>query len=675
MSIHQFLSKGRSAIIYLSSLSLGLKTRTKIKGAVFLIILSCCGLIHTHGFGQEPKESDLMALLADRNLYPQMVHGIRWIGDGRYFSSIQQTPEKKSSVLLKYVITTGILADTLFDTSQFSETEANLTFNNYSFNKNESMILIATRENSVYRRSTVADYYVYKISSGALTKVSPEGRESYATFSPDGSKVAYVFENNLYYKDLAADKIHQVTHDGKVNEIINGSSDWVYEEEFRLTKAFFWSPDSKKLAYYVFDESRVREFTLQRWDDIYPENVTYKYPKAGELNSEISIKVFHLDQQKSVAIDLGEETDIYIPRITWAGNPGLLAIIKLNRLQNHLEILHADVSTGSAKRILEETSETYLDFNFNDKLIYLDNNTGFLRTSEQDGYKHIYLYRMDGNLKRQLTSGSWLVDEIAGYDQKKGIIYFLSTENSALERQLYKVNLDGKRKKQLSEAPGIHEVDFSPNFKYYLDYYSSVEHSLEISLINTSNGETIRTLQQNDQVKASYQKKSLGKIEFFSFESGGQELDGYIIKPVDFDSTKNYPLLLYVYGGPGSQNVKNQWIGGSRGIWHRFLTKQGFIVACVDNRGTGGKGKAFQHVTYGKLGEFETSDQINAARYLGNLSFIDKNKIGIWGWSYGGYVAALAVMKGEEVFNAAIAVAPVKNSTTKPTRLRSFCAG
>jgi len=578
------------------------------------------------------------------------VHGINWMKDGQYYSSLVNNGQPQ---VVKINVATGEQEAVLIDGGKLG-----INFTAYSFNNDETKALLGSEVESIYRRSSKGIYHVLDIASGDVQKLMDGEKISYATLSPDNSKVAFVKDNNLYYIELATNKATQITHDGKWNHIINGSADWVYEEEFSMAQAFDWAPDGKKIAYLRFDESEVPEFNMQLWGSLYPEDYKFKYPKAGEKNAEVSIHIYDLDGGKAIKVDAGKEKDIYLPRIYWAGNSETLAFIRLNRLQNQMDLLHANAATGESKLVVEETSDTYVDLNYNDNLQYLKNGKGIIRTSEKDGYKHIYHHDMDGKLIRQITTGDWEVTDLIGVDESSNTLYYLSTEISPLEKNLYAIGLNGKKKELLTPSKGTHAVNMSGDFKYYIDYYTTANEPLTVTL-NTSKGKTVKVLEDNKNLKDNLANFAISQREFFEFETvDGTLLNGYLLKPADFDENKQYPVLMYVYGGPGSQTVTNSW-GGSRDFWHHHLAAEGYIVASIDNRGTGARGKAFKDLTYANLGKIETEDQIAGARYLGSLPFVDPERIGIWGWSYGGYMSSLGLMVGSDVFKAAIAVAPV----------------
>ncbi|MGB3463902.1 MAG: S9 family peptidase [Cyclobacteriaceae bacterium] len=588
----------------------------------------------------------------DGTFRQENVQSFNWMNDGQFYSQLTENKILKSSILDNSANTV------LFDGSKYG-----ISIDDYSFSADENKILIITDKKSIYRRSFTSQAYIYDVKDETLNKLSTGGPQSYATFSPDGKKVAFARDNNLFVTTLVSMDEKQLTTDGKFNEIINGSSDWVYEEEFSITKAFFWSPDSEKIAFIKFDESNVREYNMQKWNDgaNYPEDYRYKYPKAGETNSEVEVHILNLKNGKTVQADIGDEKDIYIPRILWTKDANLLSIIRLNRLQNRLDILHADAATGETRLIYTDKSKTYVDITYTDDLMYLDDGKRFLFSSEKDGYKHFYLHDMDGQILSQVTKGAWEAESFVALDQSgnKPVLYYISTEDSPLERHLYKVNADGKGKEKLSQLAGWNSVDMGEDAKYYIIKNSSANSPLKVSLYRTKGNKLIKNLVTNSSLQRTAEKYQLAEKRFFTFETVDQyELNGFFMVPNDFDSTRKYPVLLYQYSGPGSQNVKNQW-AGRHFYWHQMLTQQGYIVAIVDTRGTGGRGAKFKKMTYEQLGKLEAEDHIEAAKYFGTLPFIDKDRIGIWGWSYGGYMSALVMMKGAEYFKAGIAVAPV----------------
>lgn len=604
-----------------------------------------CAFVYT-SFAQKPIQ---VSQITDGTFSPRSVRSLNWMNDGQYYSALSDNK------VVQYSVRTGEEVETLVDGNALD-----ISIVSYSFSDDESMVLLMTDRQSIYRRSYTAVFYIYDRNSDSIKKLS-EGRQSYATLSPDNTKVAFTRDNNLFYADLASGIEVAVTDDGKFNFIINGSTDWVYEEELYLTQAFAWSPDSKRLAYYRFDESGVREYNMQVWNEgaLYPEDYRYKYPKAGEDNSVVEIYLYELASGSKVKADIGDETDIYIPRINWTKNPELLAIQRLNRLQNQLDILHVNAKTGSSTPILTDKSSTYIDFTFCDDLTYLENGKQFIFSSEKDGYKHFYLHNLDGSLVNQITSGAFEALNMQGLDQKRKVIYYTSTEVSPLETHLYSISLSGKGKKKLTGKAGVHAINMSDDCSYYMDYHSAADVPLNVSLYQTNGNKLIKVMQDNQALADRIKEYGLVGKEFFKITNdNGDELNGFFLKPADFDATKKYPLLIYQYSGPGSQNVSNRW-GGGHYIWHQYLAQNGYIVAVVDTRGTGNRGEAFKKVTYKQLGKYETEDLISAAKTLASYTYVEESRIGVWGWSYGGYMSSLCILKGNDVFKTAIAVAPV----------------
>jgi dipeptidyl-peptidase-4 len=619
-----------------------------LKSNFLLFILLLCSF---SAISQQKKKVSLEDVFKSNTFSQKSIYGINWMKDGQFYSSLQRglTGPK----VVKINVATGEEAEVLIDGGKLG-----INFSSYSFNSDETKALIASEVESIYRRSSKGIFHVVDLKTGSAQKLMDGEKIMYATLSPDNDKVAFVKDNNLYMVQLSTNQLTQITTDGKWNHIINGAADWVYEEEFSMSKAFEWSPDGKKIAFIRFDETEVPEFNMQTWGKLYPEDYRFKYPKAGEKNAEVSIHVYDLPTQKTVKVDAGMEKDIYLPRIYWTSQSDRLAFLRMNRLQNQLDLFYANSQTGETQLVLQEKSETYVDLDYNDDLRFLGDNKGFIRTSERDGFKHIYHHDNQGKLIRQITSGNWEVTSLIGLDEKAKKIYFISTEASPLERNLYVINMDGKGKKILTPEKGTYSINMSKDFKYFIANYSNSNTPLKVSL-NESSGKLVKILEDNQDLKTKVGNFAISPKEFFSFNTvEGSSLNAYMIKPADFDESKKYPVLMYVYGGPGSQNVTNSW-GGIRDFWHHHLASEGYIVVCVDNRGTGARGRDFKHLTYANLGKIETEDQIAGAKYLGTLPFVDKSRIGIWGWSYGGYMSSLALMVGNDVFKAAIAVAPV----------------
>ncbi|MBU2884762.1 S9 family peptidase [Gilvimarinus agarilyticus] len=579
---------------------------------------------------------------------------LTWMNNGLYYSALEDNQ------ILRYNVTTGASDSILVDGDAL-----HIRISDYEFSNDETKILLLTEQEYIYRRSYTAEYYVYTFEGEQMSKLSDGGRQSYATFSPDNSMVAFVRENNLYYVKLVNMSEHAVTTDGEFGSIINGSTDWVYEEELYLTKAFNWSPDSKKISFFRFDESQVKEYNLQYWDNgaIYPRDYRYKYPKAGQDNAVVEVFIHNLPTNRNVKVKTGEETDVYYPKMQWTQDANTLSLMKLNRLQNRLDIYHVNAKTGGMVLILTDKSKTYLDVTYAHELIYLDNGTQFLYSTEREGYKHYHLHRIDGQLNNLVTKGNWEAEEFVGLDQsgRTPVLYYISTEGSSMERHFYKVDLKGKGKTKLSTKAGINSVDMSKDFKYYISFNHSANSPREISLMSTKKNELVKVLKDSKKLKETAEQYGLSQKVFFDIDGADSyQLNAYMLQPIDMDSTKQYPVLIYQYSGPGSQNVTNGWSGGHY-YFHQMLVQKGYIVVCVDTRGTGGRGEKFKKMTYMNLGKMEVQDLVASAKFLGKMSFVDADRIGVWGWSYGGHMSSLSMMTGDGVFKAGIAVAPVTN--------------
>lgn len=527
----------------------------------------------------------------------------------------------------------------------------------YQFSNDEKNILFTVNSESIYRHSSISDFYIWNFEKSDLRILNQSKKQRLAEFSPDGKMVAFVQDNNLYIKNLINNDLKQITNDGLYNSIIYGTTDWVYEEEFGITKGFYWSKDGKYLSYYRFDESKVKEFSMTTWGDLYPQEYKYKYPKAGEDNSVVTVFTYNTLTNKSMQMQTGDNPDQYIPRLKWSEIQGKLAILRMNRLQNKLEILLADAETGKSQTIFQEENKYYISIS--EDLIFLQDKTHFLLTSERDGYNHIYLFDLNGKMVKQLTKGKWDVDEIKGIDEKNKRIFYRSSERGPENRDLVYVDFKGKMTR-ISTQSGTHDANFSKSFLYYISTYSDANTPMQYAIYQW-NGKLIKILEDNKKLQEKAKEYGFVKKEFSKFTSAeGIELHYWIMKPANFDSTKKYPVLMYVYGGPGAQTVNNSWERADFS-WYQMLTQKGYIVVSVENRGTGARGEAFKKATYMQLGKLETEDQISGAEFLGNLSYVDKDRIGIFGWSYGGYMSALCMTKGNAFFKTGIAVAPVTN--------------
>ncbi len=580
------------------------------------------------------------------SFYPQRVRGLNSLNNGEEYSSL--TRDNKIEI---FNYKSGKRVKTLAP-------KVKNRIHSYSFSPNDKLVLIATEIERIYRHSFTAEYYIYDIEKDKIIRLSENGKQQLATFSPDQKKIAFVRRNNLFYLDLNTREEIAVTLDGKPNQVINGAPDWVYEEEFGFSKAFEWSPDSKTIAYYRFDESKVKQFNMQIYDGLYPSVYRFKYPKAGEDNSIVSINLYDLVKKKSKKVDTGKNTDIYIPRIKWTSKPNQLAVARLNRLQNKMELLFSDLS-GKTEVLYTEENKTYYDYSELDNLDFHASGETFSITSEKSGYRHLYLFNMKGKQIQQITKGEFDLTEYYGFDERKKKFYVQAAATHPTQREIYAVDIKGKSFKKLTPEKGVHSATFSKNFKFFINAFSSANKP-HITKLYSAKGNVIRLLKENDKLESELKKYNYQPKEMFSFEtSEGVQLNGFMIKPYNFDTKKKYPVFMYQYSGPNSQTVLDSYGGFTE--WFQMLAQKGYIVVSVDGRGTGARGEKFRKVTYKNLGKFETIDQIEAAKYLQSLSYVDAKRIGIFGWSYGGYMSTSCILKGNDTFKAAIAVAPVTN--------------
>ena len=530
-------------------------------------------------------------------------------------------------------------------------------FEGYEFSNNERYVLLQTNANQIYRHSFTAKFEVYDTQTKAKTLVFDGKGIQEPLFSPDASKVAFAFDNNLYIQDLKTNKVTQVTTDGKKNNIINGINDWVYEEEFGFVRNFDWNADGTSLAYVRFDESKVKEINIPiYYHNLYPEELRYKYPKAGQDNSEVSLHVFDTKNNATTNVDLGGVQNYYIPKIKFSTKANLLTVVTSNRHQNNVDVSFYDINTKKVNKLFTETNKAWIETD-NLTVEFLADNS-FLWTSERDGNNHIYHYADNGKLINQVTN-------YYGYNPANKTLYYQSNANNgkriSKERQISAISLDGKKSTMLTKNNGTNSAAFSKNFTYFINTFSSVTTPKTISLVESKSGKDLGVIVNNQPLKEKLNADNIGTKELFVLKTAvGNELNAYVIKPKDFDPNKKYPVLMYQYSGPGSQNVNNTYFN-SNDYWHMMLAQEGYIVFCVDGRGTGYKGEEFKKQTYLQLGKYEVEDQIAAAKEIGNLPYVDKARIGIWGWSYGGFMASNVLFKGNDVFKAAIAVAPVTN--------------
>ena len=625
------------------------------------ILLCLCTLA---GFAQGGQPLDLKDIVSGK-FRAENIYGVIPIpGDGEHYSQMNA----EGTQIIKYSFKTGKQVEVLFDAATARECPFK-TFDSYSFSPDGSKLLIATEQTPIYRRSYTAIHYIYSLKrnvngeiNNIVEKLSDGGPQQAPVFSPDGTMVAFVRDNNIYLvKFLYGNSESQVTEDGKRNAVLNGIPDWVYEEEFSFNRALEFSADSKMLAYIRFDETEVPSYSFPVFAgsnphitafEKYPGDYTYKYPKTGEANSKVSVHTFDIKSKVTRKMQVPLDADGYIPRIRFTQDPNKLAIITLNRHQNRLDMYFGDPRSTVCKQVLRDESDAYIKEGVFDNIIFYPENFSFV--SEKSGYNHLYWYSMGGNLIKQVTSGNYEVKEFLGWDADDNSFYYISNEESPLRQAVYQIDRKGKKTK-LSSQPGLNSAQFSTNMKYYMNRYSNLNTPTVITL-NDNTGKVLSTLVTNDNLKQTLSKYSVPQKEFFTFKTGdGVSLNGWMMKPVNFSASKKYPVLLYQYSGPGSQQVLDTWSIS----WETYMASRGFIVVCVDGRGTGGRGADFEKCTYLNLGVKEAKDQVATAQYMGSQPYVDKNRIGIWGWSYGGYMTIMSMSEGTPVFKAGVAVAAV----------------
>lgn len=585
--------------------------------------------------------------------YPKSVEGFKSMNDGEHFTR----PTEDLSIYKFSISNPEDKGELLMDGRLMTYQGKQIAFDDYEFNADESKILLLTNVESIYRRSYAAVYYLFDLKTKKLQPLDEVNQpQTLAEYSPDGKSVSYIHGNDLFVKNIETGKVTKLTKDGKRNKIINGTTDWVYEEEFSITKAYGWSPDSKMIAFLRFDEKEVKEFTMEMYGELYPEEYKYKYPKAGEENSKVTAHVVDVKSGKISYLDLG--TYEYIPRLNWSSTANHLIFQTMNRHQNELTYHLYDYTSPKAKHkvIFVDKSKTYIDVD--DNLLILKDGKTILRTSESDGYNHIYKLGFDGT-SVQITKGNWDVIEFLGIDENSNTIYYSSAEPATTQKSVYSIKLDGTNKLELSKQKGYNEAEFLKGMKYFVLNYSNGNQPPAISLCK-NDGTVLRDLETNAELNKKLKNYSLTKKEFLTIDANGVKLNAWIMKPVNFDATKKYPVYMTVYGGPGHNEVLDSW-DGSDYMYYQMLNQKGYIVFCVDPRGTMYRGADFKKSTYLQLGKLEIEDVINSAKELQKLSYVDGSRIGIMGWSYGGFMASLAITKGADVFKMAIAVAPVTN--------------
>lgn len=619
--------------------------------ALLILLISASGAI-------AQKKISMDDLFKSRTFTQKQLPGMQPAKDGNHYTLMEE-----GTKIVKYNYLTGQKVATLLDLKAVADAPLK-GFMSYELSDDETKILLMTEMEPIYRHSFTASYYVWNSVTQELLPLSDKGKQQLATFSPDGERVAFVRDNNLFIKNLKFGTETQVTTDGEKNRIINGAPDWVYEEEFGFSKAFAWSPDSRFLAYIRFDETAVKEFTMSLFNAAgntpgkveYPRLETFKYPRAGEGNSQVSVKIYDVKVRSNILAATGKESDIYIPRLRWVPDASNLVIMRMNRRQNQLDLLLTNPYTGDTRPLYTEKNEKYIDESFLDHFTFLDNGQ-FVVISERDGFAHLYLHDKEGFELKQLTSGKYDVTDFYGFDPIRKLFYYQAAAASPLRRGVCFVSADGKKRGQLSTLDGTNRATFSRNFNYYIHYHTSNTTPALITLHDWK-GKQIRVLESNETLKTKLAEYAIPAREFFTFTTPeGVPLNGWMIKPAGWDPSKKYPVVMTQYSGPNSQQVTDSWSVG----WNEYLAQEGFGVVCVDPRGTGARGEEFRKVTYMQLGRYESDDMVEAARYLASLPWVDGSRIAIWGWSYGGFMTALTMAKGGDLFRAGIAVAPVTN--------------
>ena len=572
----------------------------------------------------------------------EFIYGINSMNDGEHYTVLEKDG------IVKYSYKTGKKIETILEAK----------IQDYTFSHDESKVLVLNEQQPIYRHSFLGKYHVVNLSkNGKITALNNGNWVQEPKFSPDGRFVAFISGNNLYYQDLSSEKITQITFDGEKNKIINGLADWVYEEEFGHADMYQWTKNSESLVFVKFDESQVKEMNMQVFNgNLYPQDFRFKYPKAGEENSKVSVYTYDLILNKSTQINLANFETYYIPQVFQTAQPNEIAIATSNRHQNKLEIIKINTKNLSTKKILTETDVAWIETD-NLSLEFLEDNS-FLWASERDGFRHFYWYTPDGKLKKQITKGNWEITDYYGFSPKNSEILVQTTEKGSTNRVVSKINIKTGKKQIVSESNGTNSADFSKSFQYFINTHSSAEQPNTYTL-RDFNGKTLRELQNNNSALKKLQLDGFVAKEFFQIPNkNGDQMNAWMIKPKDFSPNKKYPVLMYQYSGPGSQQVSNVWDGRNT-IWFNLLAQKGYIVLCVDGRGTGYRGTKYKKATYKNLGKYEIEDQIAAAQWIGSQSFVDAGRIGIFGWSFGGYMASLAMTKGADIFKVGIAVAPV----------------
>ncbi|MFA7615106.1 MAG: S9 family peptidase [Weeksellaceae bacterium] len=583
--------------------------------------------------------------------YAPGLFGINSMNDGQHYS-IQE-----KDGIYKYSYSSFV------DKKDSKQLIVSGNYDEYSFSSDEKYMLLATESQPIYRHSFFAKWQVYDTQNKSTKSIFDGKLIQEPTFSPDASKVAFVFENNIYFQEIATGKVTQVTKDGKKNEIINGICDWVYEEEFGFVRHYDWNADGSAIAFVRFDETRVPEFSIPIYqNNLYPYEMRFKYPKAGENNSEVSLHIYDLNSAKTTNVNLSSVQNYYIFKVKFTKDKNTLAVLTSNRHQNKVDVNFVDIKNQKVTKLFTETDDKWIETD-DVTLEFLDDNS-FLWASERDGNRHIYYYSNTGKLINQVTKGDWEVTNYYGYNPKDKTVYFQSNsydgKRISTEKSVNKINLDGKKQVMLTDRHGSNSAQFSKSFDYFINPFSSTTQANTYYLKSGKENKELAVIKNNDEIAGRLNADGMGTKELTTIKVNGNDLNAWIIKPKDFNPNKKYPVLMYQYSGPGSQQVLNTW-HSMNDQWYFMLAQKGYLVFCIDGRGTGGKGVAFKKQTYLDLGKMEVEDQIQAAREIGKLPYVDASRIGIWGWSYGGFMASNCIFRGGDVLKMAISVAPVTN--------------
>ncbi len=622
-----------------------------IKKTILCILLVLPAMLRAQ---QNLKDITLEDLWQKSTFRVKDIPGFNAMKDGKRFTKLET--DSAGQHIRVYDLEKGNLLNALVENSKLNTGVVLPKFDEYRFSEDETKLVLMAGGENIYRRSVLYRTYVADLSTGRLITVDTT-KVLHPTLSPDGKKIAWVKNNDLWVMDLSVQSVNRITNDGLLNHISNGNCDWVYEEEFGFTRAFEWSPDSKYIAWYRFDESAVPEYTMAKYNGLYPQQYTYKYPKAGEANSIVQIKTCETATGKIATCDAGPVTDQYIPRIKWTRDAATLCIYRLNRHQNKLELLFADAQTGASKVVYTEENKCYVEVT--DEINFLPDGHSMILRSEKDGHSHLFLYDWTNGKSTCLTPGDREVDALTGVDEHKKLVFYTATGTNPMERNLFATDWAGKTQKNITDEKGYHSITKCEGFHYFVDKFTTISH-VPVYYLRDATGKIIRTLEDNHALEMKMKEYRLGSAGFMKVPGAQDELNAWIITPPDFDSNKKYPVLLYQYSGPGSQEVADKFPLGNY-FWHQMLAEKGYVIVCADGTGTGFRGEAFKKKTYLQLGKYESDDQIAVAKYLGTQRWADKNRIGIWGWSYGGFMASNCILKGNDVFKMAIAVAPVTN--------------